>query len=165
MSADRALDTEAIVRLLAKRGVDFVVIGGIAAVIHGSPRNTWDFDLSVATDRANLDALGEALTEIEARLYGLDGDAPFVTDADSLRRLEILTLATNLGKIDVLTNPQGAPPYEVLRSRATPYDIDGVRVLVASIPDLLSMKRAAGRPKDLADIAELETIQRLSRQA
>lgn len=162
MTGRAPLDAERLFRLLAGRGVDFVVLGGIAAVLHGSPRSTWDLDLTVAADSTNLAALGDVLVELNSRLYGIDEDVPFVPDDDTLRRVEILTLDTDLGKVDVLTNPVGAPSYPVLRGNAVPVTIDGVRVLIASIPDLLSMKRAAGRPKDLADIAELEAIERLS---
>ncbi|MEI2702986.1 MAG: DUF6036 family nucleotidyltransferase [Baekduia sp.] len=162
MAEPQPLEAEAIFKMLVARGVDFVVVGGLAAVLHGSPRNTWDLDLGFATDAANLTALGNVLIELGARLYGIEEDVPFVPDADTLRRTEILTLSTDLGKVDLLTRPQGAPRYELLREHAVAKDIDGVRVLIASIPDLIAMKSAAGRPKDLADIAELEAIQRLS---
>jgi predicted nucleotidyltransferase len=159
-----ALDAEALLRRLTARGVDFVVIGGIAAVLHGSARNTFDLDICFATDDANLAALGEVLVELGARLKGVEEELPFVPDAATLRRVEVLSLDTPIGELDVLARPSGAPRYETLRKQAERYDIDGVLVLVASIADLLAMKRAAGRPKDLADIDELEAIVRLRRQ-
>jgi hypothetical protein len=154
-------DAEGILRRLTARGVDFVVIGGIAAVLHGSSRNTFDLDVCFATDAGNLEALGAVLTELNARLRGVDEIVPFVADAASLRRVELLTLDTDLGDFDVLSRPQGAPGYEALRRGADRYDLGGFSVLVASVGDLIAMKRAAGRPKDLADVAELETILRL----
>jgi hypothetical protein len=153
-----------IVRRLAERNVDFVVIGGVAAILHGSARDTFDLDVSYATNDANLAALGEVLTSLGARLKGVDDDVPFVADARALRQMEILTMTTDLGELDVLAKPSGAPGYETLRARADRYELDGSSVLVASIEDLLSMKQAAGRPKDLADVAELETIARLRRR-
>ncbi len=158
-SAD--LDAPAIVRALAQRGVDFVVIGGIAAVLHGSPRNTFDLDVTFAVDPANLDSLGAVLVALGARLRGVPDDVPFVPDGRTLRGVDVLTLTTELGSLDVLARPAGAPPFATLRQRADRYDIGGTVVRVASIPDLIAMKRAAGRPKDLADIAELEAILRL----
>jgi hypothetical protein len=155
------LDPEPILRALVARGVDFVVIGGIAAVLHGSARLTYDLDLCFAPDPANLSALGEVLVGLDAHLRGADEPVPFVPDAATLRRIEVLTLATRLGDLDVLARPAGAPSYEALRRRAERYDLGGFSVLVASVEDLIAMKRAAGRPKDLADVAELEAILRL----
>jgi hypothetical protein len=161
-SAERpAFDAEGILRRLTARGVDFVVIGGIAAVLHGSSRNTFDLDVCFATDAGNLEALGAVLTELHSRLRGVDDTVPFVADAASLRRVELLTLETDLGDFDVLSRPQGTHGYDALRRGADRYDLGGFSVLVASVSDLIAMKRAAGRPKDLADVAELETILRL----
>lgn len=75
--------------------------------------------------------------------------------------MSTITLDTDIGRIDFLAEPDGAPPYKDLKARAIPFDLDGVTVYVACIDDLIAMKRAAGRPKDLAHIAELETIRRL----
>ena len=140
------------------RGVDFVVVGGIAAVLHGSPRVTQDLDVCFATDVGNLDALGAALVALDAKLAGVDEDVPFVPDARALRRIMTLTLETSMGRLDALAAPTGAPPYDDLRARADRYDIGGAFVLVASLDDLIAMKRASGRPKDLADVAELSLI-------
>lgn len=74
----------------------------------------------------------------------------------------VLTLRTDLGRIDFLAEPDGAPPYEQLKQRSMQFDLDGRTVEVASVDDLIAMKRAAGRPKDLAQVAELETIKRLT---
>jgi hypothetical protein len=162
--ADPPLDAPDLLRRLVSRGVDFVVIGGVAVVLHGSPRNTFDLDVCFATDPANLEALGAVLTDLGARLKGLEEDLPFVADAATLRRVQLLTLVTPLGAFDVHVRPTGAPPYATLRRRAERYDLGGFSVLVASLEDLIAMKRTAGRPKDLADIAEMETILRLRRK-
>jgi len=100
-----------------------------------------------------------------ARLRGVPEDVPFVPDARTLRAVDVLTLETTAGALDVLARPVGAPPCEVLRGGADRYDIGGFAVLVASIGHLIAMKRAAGRPKDSADIAELEAIVRLRRRS
>jgi hypothetical protein len=155
------LSADEILRRLVERGVDFVVIGGIAAVLHGSARNTFDLDICVATDEANLAALGDVLTALGARLKGADEDVPFVPDARTLRQVELLTLVTTLGELDVLVRPPGAPSYQDLRRNADRYDLGGFNVSVASVDDLIAMKQAAGRAKDLIDIEELEAIQRI----
>ena len=160
----RELDAIRILRALTARGVDFVVIGGLAAVLHGSPRNTQDMDICFATDQVNLDALGEVLVGLGARLAGVTDDVPFVPDAATLRNVEVLTLETDAGKLDVLARPAGFPGYDELRAGAERIEVDGMPFLIAGIPDLLAMKSAAGRPKDLADIAELTAILRLRRR-
>jgi hypothetical protein len=158
------LRADEILQRLVARGVDFVVIGGIAGVLHGSSRATFDLDICFATDRANLDALGEVLVALDARLKGVPDALPFVPDAATLRRVEVVTLDTTAGELDVLARPSGAPRYDVLRRRAERYDLGGFSVLVASVDDLIAMKQAAGRPKDRADVDELETIRRLRRR-
>jgi predicted nucleotidyltransferase len=158
---EREFDPQHILGLLTARGVDFVVIGGIAAVLHGSARVTQDLDVCFATDDANLDALGKVLVELNARLRGVPDDVPFDPDRETLRRVEVLTLATTAGDFDVLARPDGAPTYRRLRDNADRYDLGAFAVLVASVDDLIAMKRAAGRTKDLADIDELATIARL----
>ncbi|MDO8213921.1 hypothetical protein [Conexibacter sp. CPCC 206217] len=150
-----------ILGLLTAHGVDFVVIGGVAAVLHGSPRNTQDLDICFARDEANLTMLGRALIELKARLRRVEDDVPFVPDAATLKRIQSLTMVTIAGDFDILASPDGAPPYERLRRNAERFDLGAFAVLVASIDDLLAMKRAAGREKDLADIGELTAIARL----
>src|SRR4030081_1508849 len=90
-----ALQADEILRRLTARGVDFVVIGGIAAVLHGSAQMTFDLDICYATDHGNLDALGEVLVALGARLKGADDDLHFVPDARTFRRVEVLTMVTS----------------------------------------------------------------------
>jgi predicted nucleotidyltransferase len=151
----------ALLRTLAAHGVDFIVVGGIAMVFQGSTRITQDLDICFDPAQVNLDALGAALIELEAKLRGVPDDVPFVPDGRALRQLSIVTLDTREGPIDLLREPDGAPPYEGLRRRADRIDMDGVAILVASLDDLEAMKLAAGRPKDLLDLEEIEVIRRL----
>lgn len=140
------------------RGVDFVIVGGIAGVLHGSERNTFDLDICPAQDQANLDALGGALLELQARLRGIEEDVPFIPDGRSLAGMQVLTLDTTLGPLDILTRPDGSPPYRSLRATAKRVDIGSTAVLVASIDHLLAMKRAANRPKDQEDVERLQSL-------
>ncbi|HWF53320.1 MAG TPA: hypothetical protein VG223_01770 [Solirubrobacteraceae bacterium] len=150
-----------LLRRLVEHGVDFVVVGGIAMIAHGSGRLTHDLDICYATDAANLEALGSALMELGATLHGVPETVPFVPDARTLRHTMILTLDSDDGKIDLLVEPAGAPRYVLLRDRAIDATFDGITVKVASLDDLEAMKRAAGRPKDLIDLEEIEVIRRL----
>lgn len=153
-----------LLRALTEHGVDFVVIGGVALVAHGSARVTFDLDVAFARDPGNLRALGAVLTGLDAKLRGVDEELPFVADEGTLDRVQLLTLKTSAGPIDVHVRPAGAPAYETLRMRATRVDVGGFAVLVASIDDLIAMKKAAGRPKDLIDVEELEEIRRQQRR-
>lgn len=160
------LDAEGLLRVLTERGVDFVVIGGIAAVLHGSPRITQDLDICFDTSPGNLEALAGALQAVGAGLRGVDEEVPFRPDPSTLRRVVVLTLKTRLGDLDVLASPAGSPPYPELRARADRFDVGGFHIAVASIEDLIAMKHAAGRQKDHADVAELEVIrERRKRQS
>lgn len=154
-------DPTRLLRALVDGQVDFVVIGGVAAVLHGSARNTFDLDICFASDPSNLEALGAALVGLEARLRGVSEPVPFVPDAAALKRVDVLTLTTTAGDLDVLRVPTGAPRYDVLRGHADHYDVGGFEVRVASVEDLIAMKSAAGRSKDLTDVEELEAILRL----
>lgn len=153
-----------LLRELVARGVDFVVIGGVAMVNHGSARLTRDLDIVYAADAANLEALGDVMVGLGARLRGIEEEIPFVPDARTLRQTSILTLDTSLGWIDLLVSPAGSPAYSQLRTRAERITTNGISFLIASLDDLESMKRAAGRPKDLLDLEEIEVIRRLRRQ-
>jgi predicted nucleotidyltransferase len=146
---------------LARAGVDFVIVGGVAVAVQGYGRATQDLDIAYATDPDNLRRLGAVLTGLGARLRGVGEDVPFVPDERTLARTQALTLETDDGALDLLAAPAGAPPYATLRARADRIDLDGTVVAVAALDDLLAMKRAAGRPQDLADVDALEVVRRI----
>jgi len=106
----------ALLKRLVAHGVDFVVVGGIAMIGHGSARTTSDLDICYSTNAANLEALGAALVELGATLRGIVDDVPFVPDAATLRRTSILTLSSPDGDIDLLVTPPGS--YDNLRTQA-----------------------------------------------
>ncbi len=149
---------------LAEAGVDFTVVGGFAAVVHGFTGITRDLDICYLGDEANLARLGKVLVALDARLRGVAEDVPFVPDGRTLRRTTILTLDTRDGPLDLLVDPSGSPGYAALAANALRIDWAGATIKVASLPDLIAMKRAAGRPKDLLAVEELEAIQRLLRE-
>ena len=149
---------------LASANVDFVVIGGVAVIAHGYVRNTEDLDICYSPDDVNLEALGGVLLELDARLRGIDEEIPFAPDARTLRRTQILTLDTRDGGLDLLVDPEGSPGYGTLKARAQRIHFDGFEILIASVEDLLTMKRSADRSKDRADIEALTAILRLRRR-
>ena len=150
-------------RLVAAE-IDFVVVGGFAVLAQGGSQLTRDLDICYSSDQANLDRLGRTLIELRATLSGVTEDVPFVPDGRTLRRTRILTLVTQAGRLDLLVDPSGSPGYEQLAARALRVEWAGTTIKIASIEDLIAMKRTAGRPKDLLAIEELEAIQRLERE-
>jgi hypothetical protein len=156
-------EPDALLGALAGAGVDFVVIGGIAAVMHGAARITQDLDIAYAKTPENLEALGGTLIGLGARLRGIDEEGPFVPDAQTLRHVTLLTLDTKVGPLDLLGDPFGAPPYDELRRDAERVTFESLPILIASIDHLVAMKASAGRPKDIADIDELDAIRRQRR--
>jgi hypothetical protein len=149
---------EDVVGLLGRHHVDYVLIGGLAAVTHGAPQVTQDVDLCHATDPANLARLADALRDVHAELRGAEPGLPFVLDAKTLANGEVFTFTTAIGWIDIRATPAGTDGYDDLARTADPFDLFGNRVLVASIDDLIRMKRAAGRRKDLLAAEELGAL-------
>ncbi len=138
-----------------------VLIGGLAVILHGGDHVTQDADFAFSRKRENAKLIVQALAPFHPRPWQWPEELPFVWDDQTLMNSSVLTLQTDIGRIDLLAEPSGSSDYLALRSRALDVEINGRVVPVASIDDLIAMKRAAGRPKDLAHIAELETIKKL----
>lgn len=153
-----AFDPLRLLAALNRNGVRFVVVGGIAARLRGSPTVTRDLDICYARDAANLRALAAALADLHAQLRGAPPGLPFHPDARTLRAGDTFTLETDAGDLDVLGTPAGTDGYADLARSATPTDLGGVTVLVATVDDLIRMKRAAGRPKDLIEVEVLGAL-------
>lgn len=149
---------EAVVRLLGRHQVRYVIIGGLAAVTHGAPIVTQDVDLCHARDPDNLASLATALQEVHAELRGADPGLPIRLDARMLANGDTFTFTTDLGWIDILGTPAGTDGYDDLARAADIFPLFGHRVLIAAVDDLIRMKRAAGRPKDLLAIEELAAL-------
>jgi hypothetical protein len=159
-------DPESVIRLLGRHGVRYVLVGGLAAITHGAPLVTQDVDVCYARDDENLDSLAAALADVHAQLRDADPDLPFRPDDKTLRAGDAFTLTTDVGWIDLLGTPAGTSGYDDLARSADAYTLFGYRVLVASIDDLIRMKRAAGRRKDLLAVEELAALRdEVDRQA
>lgn len=150
-------DVVAIFAALHAAAVDYVVIGGVAVQAYGRRTYTKDLDVTASWQRPNLERLATALTALEASLRGVDGDrlGIDVTNPDQLSRAGNLGLQTRAGDLDVLVDPDGAPPYLELRARAVEVELRGILVPICSREDLIAMKLAAGRRVDHDDIAVL----------
>jgi predicted nucleotidyltransferase len=150
-------DPRRIFEVLARHKVDYVVIGGLAVVAHGHTRNTRDVDLMAASDRANLKRLAAAFRELAARLSGVDAHLLDIDvyDPATLASGANFTLETAAGGLDYFNDVPGAAAFDELRQRALIVDLDGLRIPVVGLDDLIRMKQASGRPQDLSDIAAL----------
>jgi hypothetical protein len=134
---------------LAAHGVDFVLIGGLAGVAHGSSYPTYDVDIAYARDPENLEKLAAALRELGAELRDAPTALPFLLDAETLQAGSHFTFTTPHGSLDLLSDPDGAPAYAQLkRSAGEPATIEGVAIHVASLDHLIAMKERSGRTKD-----------------
>ncbi len=148
-------------RLLAslhRAGVEFIIVGGVAARAHGSSRLTDDLDVVYARDAANLARIVKALAPLKPYLRGAPPGLPFEWSVATLRAGLNFTLTTTAGAIDLLGEITGGGQYRDLLPRALTIEIFGRETLLLDLPWLIRVKRAAGRPKDLEVIAELEAL-------
>ena len=160
MSELRGFRPDLILGHLVANNVRFVIIGGLAAQVHGSPSLTRDVDICYDRRFDNLQHLALVLEELVAIRRGLSTDAPPMPplDARTLRAGGLFTLSTTAGDLDLLATPDPGFDYESLRSSAIRGEVAGHDVLVASIDDLMAMKRAAGRPKDRIELEILGAL-------
>jgi hypothetical protein len=149
---------KSILQTLNAHEVDFVLIGGLAGMAHGSSYPTLDVDIAYARDRANLERLAAALRELGATLRGAPKDLPFLSDARTLEAGAHFTFSTPYGSLDILDTPDGAPPYDQLKAAAVRAEIDGEPVLVASLDHLIAMKERADRTKDRLMATEYRSL-------
>jgi predicted nucleotidyltransferase len=154
-------DFHSVLAALHARQVRFVLIGGLALIAYGSESFTRDLDVCYARDTGNLTALAGALAPLHPRLRGAPEGLPFILDARTLRSGANFTLVTDAGGVDLLGDVAGAGSFQALWERATEMELFGVPVRVASIDDLIAMKRATGRTKDQPHLLELEQLRRL----
>ena len=150
---------EETLRLLGEHKVDCVIVGGIAAAIHGSLLLTNDVDVCYARDPENLNRLAGALQSVHARLRNAPEGLPFILDAETLKRGLNFTFATDIGDLDLLGEVRGVGHYEDVLTGSITVELFDYRFAVIDISKLVIAKRAAGRPKDLMALPELEAIQ------
>lgn len=150
-----------ILRRLVEAGARFVVIGGLALGARGVVRATKDIDVVVAPEPENLKRVAEVAVAAGGHVQrgeALLGSPPSI--AALLATGEQVAIETDLGRLDIVQGLEGVPTYEELRSRASEAEVLGVNVAVCSAEDLRTMKRAAGRTRDLADLEDLDAASR-----
>jgi predicted nucleotidyltransferase len=165
-----ALDVDRLLTTLDRHEVDFVLVGGVAAIAYGARRPTADLDCVARRSSGNFDRLAAALRFLNARLrvHGLtDEEAallPTRIDKDTLGRMEISTWRTDAGDFDVLTDLPGRDGrrlrYDELIDRANIQDVHGIAVRVAALDDVIASKEWADRPKDREALVELRSLER-----
>jgi hypothetical protein len=157
--APEFLPKELIDRLVAGE-VEFVLIGGIAAQAHGSPSLTADLDIVPSWDRDNLRKVARLLAEIAAVRHDVPEDSPPLPPLDERTLLTgaVFTLTTRFGRFDLLANADPGLDFDALMRCAVEYEFLGHRLHVASLDDLIAMKRAAGRPKDRVELEILGAL-------
>jgi predicted nucleotidyltransferase len=151
-------DFAEILPLLNRHGVDFILIGGGAAITHGSARATFVVDVVYDRSAENLQRLVAALADQAPYLRGAPQGLPFQWDVPTLERGLNFTLTTTLGNLDLLGEVAGGGDYVRLLPQTTTISVFGIECRVVTLEGLIRLKRAAGRPKDLETIAELELL-------
>jgi len=152
------IDFERALLVLADARVRFVIVGGLAITIHGSAYVTFDLDFCYASDRENLSRLVKALRPYGPRLRGAPEGLPFRFEEETLKGGLNFTLTTDLGEIDLLGEVSGIGDYAASLAASTPVKLFGTSFDVLTLKALIISKRAAGRPKDLQVLPELEAL-------
>jgi hypothetical protein len=154
-------DPVRICSILLEEEVEFVVLGGFAAIVRGSSLPTKDIDVIPSRDHSNLDRLGRALTRLNAMIRIPGDSVPTKIDGGFLANMpHMLNLVTDFGEMDLTFSPAGSTgDFEGWKKGATLEVIeDGLTVLVASLDDIIDSKRAANRPKDQMALPYLESL-------
>ena len=152
------IEFRSLLESLHRNDVAFVIIGGIAATLHGSARVTFDLDIVYERTPDNLVRLVAALTPFEPYLRGAPPGLPFRFDVETLKRGLNFTLTTSDGSIDLLGDVSGIGNYGVARQHSDEAHLFGGTYYFLDLDALIAAKKAAGRPKDFEAIAELEAI-------
>jgi hypothetical protein len=156
-------DYQSLLGALHTRHVDFVIIGAVALVLHGSARVTRDLDLCYARDDGNLKRLARALAPLGPTLRGAPPRLPFTLDSRTLKSGLNFTLTTSAGDLDLIGEVTGLGGFSVVRRLSVPMTVYGYELRVLGLDGLERAKRAAGRLKDLADLADILELRRRNR--
>ncbi len=143
---------------LCQRGVDFIILGGVAAVAQGSAYVTRDLDICYSCDTANLEKLAQALKPFSPRLRGAPENLPFALDVNTLRSGCNFTLATTAGDLDIFGEVPGLGDYEKVKEYSQSLEIEGFACRVLTLEGLILTKKVAGRSKDQLLLPELEAL-------
>jgi predicted nucleotidyltransferase len=151
-------DFEGLLKILRDANVEFILVGGMAAIAHGAARVTFDLDVVYNRAPSNLARLANALEPLRPRVRGAPADLPFLWDAETLAKGLNFTLTTTRGDFDILGEISGGGSYQDLLPHTVQVDVEGVSCLCLGLEMLIQVKRAAGRRKDIEAIAELTAL-------
>jgi hypothetical protein len=156
-----ALQADEMFACLDRHGVRYVLIGGLAAVLHGSPLPTLDVDICPSPEKPNLERLAAALQEMDARLRTPDTPegVRFPCEAGFLGNVQLLNLVTRFGDLDLAFRPSGTEGFSDLSRGAVAVNVRGLTVAVAALEDVIRSKEAANRPKDQRTLPVLRQLQ------
>ncbi len=152
------IDLERALQDLHRAGVEFIIVGGVAAAVHGATRVTQDLDIVYARTPENIARLAAALAPHRPYLRGAPPGLPFRWNAETIRRGLNFTLTTALGDLDLLGEIAGGGGYPELLPHTRVFTLAGAELRCLGLARLIHVKRAAGRPRDLEAIAELEAL-------
>jgi hypothetical protein len=151
-------DFDKAIQAICDCGVEFVVIGGLAATLHGSAYVTFDLDICYSRDRANVARLALALAPFHPRPRGFPANFPFIWDEKTLQDATVLTLPTDIGDIDLLAEVAGVGEFTEVKANSVLTEAFERKFALLGLRSLIRAKRASGRPKDLAVLHELESL-------
>jgi len=147
-----------ILQILNAREVEFIIVSGIAGLAHGLARATFDIDLVYSRQPADIRRLVAALRPFDPRLRGASPDCLLSWDKQTVRLGLNFALTTSLGDVDLLGEVTGAGTYEQLLPDSVELEVFGQRCRCLTLERLIQVKRAAGRPKDLEMIAQMQAL-------
>lgn len=149
-----------VLETLARNNVDYVLIGGLAATLHGSPLTTGDADICPSNNAQNLVRLSQALRELDARVHASDTPRGLRFDIapETLVQAQVWNLMTEAGRLDIAWFPSGTRGYVDLVRDAITYEFEHIEVKVASLADVIRSKEAAGRERDRAALPTLRLL-------
>jgi hypothetical protein len=152
------------IQALVRAEVRFVVVGGVAAGLHGLARVTFDLDICYDPAPDNRARLAALLRSLKAYPRGVERGLPFLVDARQLEITPVLTLTTSLGDLDIMDRVAGVGEFRDVWDSSVEVEAGGLRFRILDLPALIAAKRAVGRPKDREQLPELEALRELRRR-
>ena len=143
---------------LSQKGVDFIIVGGFAALLYGSSQVTKDLDICLSLTPENIQIIRDTLAPLHPKHRMTPQKLSFMDFPEDLEGIQNLYIQTDLGVIDILGQISGVGPFERLNEKARPIELFGKTVKIIALDDLIEAKKWLARPKDLATVLELEVI-------